>query len=229
CYTLRSEEPDIPYAPINAVLGYAETYDMRRTQLLDDARSESVLEALGVITEEMAPSHSTSLTTTFDKSITVDLPPETAKRGRYPVRKPEHDLFAARREGVLVEEYLNWLGRRAEAVCTHVGPYKTDLLVDGELIEAKSDAGDPATRQALGQILHYCMEMRRHGREDFQRIAILLPQAPSRSVTHTCLALGASVIYKTADGFDRFDASDHARETVQKLLEEPTVVAVQRD
>lgn len=117
---------------------------------------------------------------------------------------PRRGTTATRREGELVDRYMEWAGS-AEAFrrwCLRppgeLRPFLTDIYSETQnvLYEAKGTATRDAIRTAVGQLLDY----RRHIDRDDLRLAVLLPHLPSDDLIDFVTGVGVTVVAEQHGG-----------------------------
>ncbi len=117
---------------------------------------------------------------------------------------PREGTTATRREGELVDRYIEWSGP-AETYSRwrlrppgELRPLLTDIYSETQnvLYEAKGTATRAAIRTAIGQLLDY----RRHIDRDDLRLAVLLPHLPSDDLVDFVTGVGINVVAERPGG-----------------------------
>lgn len=120
------------------------------------------------------------------------------------VVSPRAGTTATRREGELVDRYMEWSGpaetfrRWCLRPAGELRPLLTDIYSERQnvLYEAKGTATRDAVRTAIGQLLDY----RRHIDRDDLRLAVLLPHLPSDDLINLVTGLGLTVVAERPSG-----------------------------
>lgn len=124
---------------------------------------------------------------------------------------PRGGTTATRREGELVDRYIEWSGP-AETFSRwclrppgELRPLLTDIYSETQniLYEAKGTATRAAIRAAIGQLLDY----ERHIDRDDLRLAVLLPHLPSDDLIDFVTGVGVMVVAEhTGGGFETVES-----------------------
>lgn len=124
-----------------------------------------------------------------------------------------HTIKASRKEQSLVLAYADHLRCQGHSVTRHVYALHETVhtlvcdLVDETchvLYEAKGDVRRESVRMAIGQLLDY---RRFEQTNPKMKLAVLLPRQPAEDLIKLVHSVGASVVWRTEDGFECCDPS----------------------
>ena len=130
---------------------------------------------------------------------------------QFQVALPAEVIDATRGEQKLVLAYEEHLRSQGHCVTRHVYTLHETVhtlicdLVDetcNVLYEAKGDVLRTSVRIAIGQLLDY-----RRFEQTPKELAVLLPRQPSQDLIELIHSVPASVVWRTADGFERCEPS----------------------
>ncbi len=218
-YSLLSFQPtEIPYGEIWALPGFNEGDNFMGLRILDDDKSEAVLQGLGI-----TPSVSLQRDLVREDEVAQAIAQGTQVVDLENVHTPQTSYQTAgrlvlvhRAEALLVSEYVDSLGCEPGRLRTPVGI--TDIHVTGpdgtEIIEAKSGSGHRYVRDALGQLLDYVA----HSPEPADRLSGLFPEKPAEVSVALLHRYGVDCVYRQGPGaFERLPAPPAAREHMAKV------------
>lgn len=194
----------VPYATINAELGYRPSNHFQGMTVLDKGTADGLVEALGIQIPEMDGYYGAR-----DERLALDLKDDP----KVPLIKIEEprvshaiiNIAAAERtihrgENALVKAYAATLSADVEFGRQRTGAGVTDLQVRSsaghELIEAKSAADTGCVRQVLAQLLHYAPSTSPVP----DVVSGLFPVRPSEKLVGLLHSYGVDVIHRTAVG-----------------------------
>jgi len=135
-----------------------------------------------------------------------EVPVEAQHVEQFQVSPPNHADVAHRKEQSLVQAYSHYLENCGHIVTRHKYPLDGSVhtlycdLVDETchvLYEAKSDVLRTSVRMAIGQLLDY-----HRFEQPSMNLAVLLPRKPAQDLIKLVHSVGASVVWRTEDGFE---------------------------
>lgn len=222
-YSLREFSfTEIPYEDIWALPGFNLNDNFMGTRFVTDERVDTLINALGIHRATQGEEDSADELLAVKKLVEARVAPGEALNVIETSYTREGGVTLLRRaEALLVDAYTSWAGIQSERTVTPVGP--TDLFVavgpygGPELIEAKSSDKRSKVREAVGQLLDYCMHS-----PDLASLALLLPSRPDASIIRFAHAYGIDVIYAQDGAFKRADAPVITRDTILAFAQEST-------
>jgi hypothetical protein len=215
-YSLVSfQRTTVPYAIIQAALGYSPNYNFPRFHLIEGDRAATLLSALRFTAQPILQEDVEDAERALRSLGVTDLhrPVEPTLTQITGYTRSVRDIIVKRAESALVTEFTKSLPSDHKASSLVVGSGVIDLHVDSpqgvEIIEAKSSSRHRKVRESLGQILDYAHSVV----EPVDRIATLFPTAPAAKDIAMLRHYGVAVIYRNENGtFTRFEADDSRRE-----------------
>lgn len=223
-YTLLDLVPaDIPYAQLNASLGYKAAHSFPGQMVLRGDKAQSVLEDFMITPGaawdgSLSPAPAQPQTPPARDSVRIAAMEELRTR-RAGYERARRLVVVDRREAELVREFRRHLaaeGRFAKRFFCPSGI--SDIYIedgaDTEVIEAKSASGHRHVRQALAQLLDYGP----HSPIPAQRLAALFPDVPSSEDVGLLHRYGIDSIHQVAHGgFRRLPAPSERRSLMREI------------
>jgi hypothetical protein len=231
-YSLTDLVPsDIPYAELNAAIGYRPTHVFPGQMVLRGDKARSVLEEFMItptVEEDTAPEPATRTDDPRDRDVIRIAAAEELRTHRTAYRRTGRLIVVDRREAELVRDYRRFIRGRVRLAERFRCPSGwSDLYVEAEdgpeVIEAKSTADHDHVRQALAQLLDYAP----YSPQPAERLAGLFPQRPHSRDVEMLHRYGIDCVHRdAAGGFRRLPAPDGRRAVMREIWSErPRAVA----
>ncbi|MFS0700064.1 hypothetical protein AB6N24_08855 [Cellulomonas sp. 179-A 4D5 NHS] len=220
-YSLRAFEiTQIPYEEIWALPGFNAGDNFMGTRFLDDERSQTVLEGLGVDTttsHEADARHERILEHVLSHSAATVIPGEAINVTHTSYATGARTTLVHRGEALLVRAYAAHVELEHQRIATPVGltdAYLPNATGGMDLLEAKSSTSRRHVREAVGQLLDYAPFC-----PDLTSLSILLPERPDQRTMAYAHRYGIDVAYRLPDGgFHRDPAPSPARAVILGLV-----------
>lgn len=220
-YSLRAFEiTQIPYEEIWALPGFNAGDNFMGTRFLDEERSQTVLEGLGIDT---TTSHETDarreriLEHVLSHRPAAVIPGEAINVTHTSYTTAARTTLVHRGEALLVRAYTAHLELDHQRIATPVGltdAYLPSATGGMDLLEAKSSTSRHHVREAVGQLLDYAPFC-----PDVTSLAVLLPERPDERAVAYAHRYGIDVVYRLPDGgFHRESAPAPARAVMLGLI-----------
>ncbi|WP_329548266.1 hypothetical protein OG548_33690 [Streptomyces sp. NBC_01356] len=206
---------DIPYADLNAAIGYKAAHNFPGQMVLRGDKALAVLEDFMITPGTEAPPQPPTVPQrqSDDQDVVRIAAMEELRTHRTGYRRTRRLIVVDRREAELVREYRRYLGDRGQtAKRYYCASGISDMYVEnddgGEVIEAKSAPDHLHVRQALAQLLDYAP----HSPLPAQHLTALFPEAPERADIELLHRYGVDCVHRESpNGFIRLPASDERR------------------
>ncbi|WP_330303809.1 MULTISPECIES: hypothetical protein [unclassified Streptomyces] len=217
-YSLLDLVPaDIPYAELNAAIGYKPAHNFPGQMVLRGDKASAVLEDFMITpgTEWPAPPSATALRQSDDRARDVVriAAMEELRTRRTGYQQTRRLIVVDRREAELVREYRRYLGARGQTATRFYCPSGiSDMYLENagqaEIVEAKSSPAHRHVRQALAQLLDYAP----HSPVPARCLTALFPEPPEREDVQLLHRYGIDCVHRENPGaFRRQPASGERR------------------
>lgn len=212
---------DIPYAELNAAIGYKPSHNFPGQMVLRGDKARSVLEQFMITPSvEGPPASGRPPVQGVDPVRLAAL--EELRTHRTGYRRSRRLIVADRREAQLVHAYRRFLAARGLTAQRFFCPSGiSDMYVEtpegAEVIEAKSAAGHQQVRQALAQLLDYAP----HSPSPAHLLSALFPEPPAQEDVHLLHRYGIDCVHRdVSHGFRRLPAPIERRALMRRVWSE---------
>ncbi|MDQ0953273.1 hypothetical protein QFZ24_007196 [Streptomyces phaeochromogenes] len=231
-YSLLDLMPtDIPYAELNAAIGYRPAHNFPGQMVLRGDKARSVLEDFMITPDTewqtLVPQLTGRQSGIRDRDLVRIAAMEELRTHRTGYRRSRRLVVVDRREAVLVREYRQHLADRGlTAQRFYCASGISDIYVESadgsEVIEAKSTASHLHVRQALAQLLDYAP----HSPVPARRLTGLFPELPTREDVDLLHRYGIDCVHRESPGiFRRLPAASERRIIMREIWSEANRVA----
>ncbi|MBO4239800.1 hypothetical protein [Pseudonocardia alni] len=214
---LNLQTLDVPFAEIWELPSFNHNDVFRQARILRPEQRDDVLNGLQIESAAVSRQQAAAeMVLTAALTNGTAMPVEGANKTTATYTKNAGQVIIHRAETLLVHDYISTLnGATTQRFRTDDGGI-ADLLVQTEdtveVIEAKRSSERDFVRHALGQLLDYAPSAEPHAGKPADRLAVLVPDEPSKSVVQMLHRYGVDCIFRTAPGkYTRLDATEEAR------------------